>query len=105
MPAYTYVYILANTFKHRYIGVTSDIEHRIWQHKNHAFPGSFTARYGIDRLVYFERYGRITAAIAREKERKGWLRIKKIQLIVETNPDWNDLSEEWGKPIKPYQGS
>jgi putative endonuclease len=101
MPAYTYVYILANTFKHLYIGVTSELEKRIWQHKNHAFPGSHTDRYNIDRLVYFERFGRITAAIAREKELKGWLRIKKIELIVASNPDWKDLSEDWGKPMEP----
>jgi putative endonuclease len=72
---------------------------RVWQHKNGTFEG-FTCRYKIDRLVYFERYGDIRLASAREKAIKGWLRVKKVQLIVSQNPEWRDLSAEWGKPIE-----
>jgi putative endonuclease len=97
-----YVYILASSFKHLYIGITTEIEVRIRQHKNHTYPNSFTARYKIDQLVYLERYALVTTAIAREKQLKRWSRIKKIRLIVSQNPTWQDLSEEWGKPIAPY---
>ncbi len=98
---FAYVYILASSFKHLYVGVTSTLEHRIWQHRSGAFPGSFTERYKIDRLVYFERYTDIRTAIAREKQLKRWSRVKKIRLIVANNPTWRDLSEDWGKPIEP----
>ena len=60
-----YVYILASGFKHLYIGVTSELEERIWQHKNGAFPGSFTDKYNIKHLVSFERLGDMAGAIAR----------------------------------------
>ena len=103
MREFGYVYILASGFKHLYIGVTSDIEQRIFDHKNGTFPGSFTDRYNINQLVYLEQYGDIRVAIAREKQLKRWSRIKKIRLIVETNPDWKDLSEEWGKPVEPFR--
>ena len=85
MPEYAYVYILASSFKHLYIGFTTNLEQRVWQHKNQTFPDSFTARYRIDHLVYFERYSLITRGIAREKELKGWRRSKKIALIVANN--------------------
>jgi len=103
MPTYGYVYILASSFKHLYIGMTTDLEGRVWKHKNKFYPDSFTAKYKIDQLVYFERYGLVTRAIAREKELKGWLRSKKIALIVANNPDWKDLSEKWGKPVEPFR--
>jgi putative endonuclease len=104
MLEYAYVYILASSFKHLYIGFTTKLEQRIWQHKNHTFPDSFTARYRIDHLVYFERYSLMTRGIAREKELKGWLRSnwlrsKKIAVIIASNPDWTDLSKDWGKPL------
>jgi putative endonuclease len=102
MDEFAYVYILANGFKRLYIGVTTNLQERIWEHKNHIYPGSFTARYNITQLVYFERYSLITTAIAREKELKGWLRIRKIALIVGENPTWKDLSAEWGKPLGPW---
>ncbi len=85
--------------------MTSELEERIWKHKNGAFPGSFTDRYNIKDLVYFERFGDMPSAIAREKQLKRWSRIKKIRLIVATNPDWRDLSEDWGKPVKLFDGS
>jgi putative endonuclease len=102
-PEQAYVYILANTFQHLYIGITTDLEIRVSQHKKHTFSDSFTARYKIDKLVYFERFSLITAAIAREKQVKRWSRIKKIRLIVAQNPTWEDLSESWGKPIPPFR--
>ncbi len=103
MHEISYVYILASAFKHLYIGVTAEIEHRILQHKNHSFPDGFTARYNIKDLVYFERFADLPSAIARKKQLKRWSRIKKIRLIVAENPTWRDLSADWGKPIEPFQ--
>ncbi|MDR3745232.1 MAG: GIY-YIG nuclease family protein [Acidobacteriaceae bacterium] len=97
-----YVYILANSFHRIYTGVTNDMMVRVKQHKSADDPKSFTAQYGIDKLVYFERFQYIDTAIAREKEIKGWLRSKKIALIVQHNPTWQDLSEDWGKPMEPF---
>jgi putative endonuclease len=85
-----------------YIVATTEIEIRVAKHKNHAYAASFTARYNIDKLVYFERFTTVTAAIARETQLKGWLRQRKIALIVASNPDWHDLSEPWTKPMKPW---
>jgi putative endonuclease len=77
-----------------YTGVTNSLERRVWQHRNGTF-GGFTCKYKCDRLVYFEEYGEITQAIAREKEIKGWTRAKKNALIATTNPEWNNLAEDW----------
>ncbi len=89
------VYILTNyqqtTF---YIGVTSDLQKRIWEHKNKVVEG-FTQKYNVDRLVYYEITGDIEAALNREKQLKRWHRDWKINLIKETNPEFNDLSLEW----------
>jgi putative endonuclease len=101
MQKQAYVYILASSFQKLYIGVTTEIEIRIKQHKEGRFKDSFTSRYKIDRLVYFERFTEISPAIAREKQLKRWSRIKKIRLIVSQNPTWQDLSQEWGIPIEP----
>ena len=103
--SYAYVYILASSFKRLYVGVTTGLEKRVWEHKNDMHPDSFTSRYRIDRLVYFERFGDIQAAIAREKQLKGLLRSKKIALIVASNPAWKDLSLEWGRPVEPFYES
>ena len=89
-----YVYIMTNRSKTLYTGVTGYLERRVLEHKQ-GIKGEFAARYKIDRLVYFERFGDIHAAIAREKQIKGLLRIRKIALIVSMNPAWRDLSEEW----------
>jgi putative endonuclease len=97
-----YVYIMASSFKKIYIGVTTQIEIRVAQHKRAASPDSHTARYVIDKLVYLERFTTITAAIGREKQLKGWLRRRKLELIISTNPAWLDLSADWGKAIEPY---
>ena len=100
MPQYGYTYILASKGKRLYVGITTQLEHRVSQHKTKADPRCFTARYNIDQLVYYERHPLITAAIAREKELKGWLRVRKIALIVAHNPTWKDLSLEWGQPLE-----
>ena len=99
MDEIAYVYILANVFKKLYIGVTNDLEVRVCQHKQKKNPTSHTSKYNITQLVYLERFTTITAAIHREKVLKGWLRIRKLELIISTNPTWRDLSEDWGKPI------
>jgi putative endonuclease len=70
--------------------VTSHLEQRTFEHKQ-SIKGEFAARYKIDRLVYFESFDSIHSAIAREKQIKGLLRIKKIALIVSMNPEWRDL--------------
>ncbi|MHB1368336.1 MAG: GIY-YIG nuclease family protein [Eubacteriales bacterium] len=89
---YYYVYILTNMDnKVLYIGVTSNILRRISEHKNNIHKG-FTSKYNVYKLVYYEYTTDIIAAINREKQLKGWIRAKKIQLIENKNPDWRDLS-------------
>jgi putative endonuclease len=92
-PVY-FVYIMTNRSKTLYTGVTSNLMRRVRQHKEE-IGSSFTSKYKLDRLVYFERFQDIHNAIEREKRIKGWLRVKKIALIVSVNPAWKDLSEEW----------
>jgi putative endonuclease len=94
MPEQAYVYIMASSFQRLYNGITTEIGVRISQHKNGWYPDSFTSRYKIDKLVYFERFARIPEAIAREKQLKRWSRIKKLRLIVAQNPTWQDLNAE-----------
>lgn len=89
-----YVYILTNRSKTLYTGVTGNLEKRVFEHKHNLTPG-FASRYRIDRLVYFERFGDVHAAIAREKQIKGLTRVKKMALVVSINPGWNDLSLGW----------
>jgi putative endonuclease len=88
------VYILSSRSRALYIGVTSDLLRRIHQHRTHAVPGH-TARYRINRLVYFETTEDVHAAIEREKTLKGLRREKKIRLIDAVNPRWDDLASEW----------
>jgi putative endonuclease len=97
---FAYVYIMANDWQVLYVGVTSTLEQRVWQHKEEHFSNSFTARYHLHKLVYFERFSTVPVAIAREKQIKGWRRARKIELIVKENPGWKDLSAEWVKRIK-----
>jgi putative endonuclease len=104
METFAYVYILSGDSKRLYIGLTTKFEKRIAQHKDEVFPDSFSARYNIKRLVYFERFSDIQVAIAREKQLKRWSRIKKVALIVAHNPAWRDLSAEWGTPVEPFSG-
>jgi putative endonuclease len=89
-----YVYIMASKSRTLYTGVTSNLERRVLQHRGKVFPG-FTARYNINRLVHYEVFGEIVAAIAREKQIKSWGRAKKIALIESLNRDWKDLSAAW----------
>jgi len=86
-----HVYILANRTRTLYTGVTSDLKARVFEHKSHSVPG-FTARYNVDRLVYFEEYGEPVLAIEREKQIKMLNRAKKIALIERENPEWLDLA-------------
>ena len=86
-----YIYIMANkTNTTIYIGVTSDIMKRVWQHKNKVIDG-FTKHYNVDKLVYYEETTDVNSAIAREKQLKGWNRAKKNKLIESINPNWDDL--------------
>ena len=85
------IYILASDrIGTLYVGVTSDLIGRTWQHREHVVDG-FTKRYGVTRLVWYELHDTMETAIAREKQIKKWNRIWKIRLIEETNPYWNDL--------------
>ncbi len=93
-PKTYFVYIMGNRSKTLYVGVTNNLLRRVREHKEGRASG-FTARYKLDRLVYFERFEDVRNAIEREKVIKGWLRIKKIGLIVSVNPAWSDLSTEW----------
>ncbi len=87
-----YVYILANaTNVAIYTGVTRDLVRRVAQHRTHAVPNSYTARYHITKLVYFETTPSIQSAIAREKQIKSWSRARKNALVVRRNPHWADL--------------
>jgi putative endonuclease len=87
-----FVYILTN--KHNtvlYTGVTRDLMRRVYEHKTHADPYSFTAKYNVDKLVYFEETSDVRAAIEREKQIKSWSRSRKTDLIFQMNPQWVDL--------------
>jgi len=87
-----YVYILASTTNFSvYVGVTKDLVRRVYEHKNHLDSQSFTSRYDVHKLVYFEQTTDIRAALEREKQLKGWRRSKKNALIEKTNPEWKDL--------------
>lgn len=87
-----YVYILASvTNVTVYIGVTSDLVRRVYEHRNHFDPESFTSKYGVYKLVYFEQTSDVRAALEREKQLKGWRRSKKNALIEMVNPEWKDL--------------
>jgi len=86
-----WVYIMTNRPDGTlYIGVTSDLARRVWEHRNDVLEG-FTKRYGLKRLVYCERHEDIQAAILREKALKTWRRAWKVRLIVANNPTWDDL--------------
>ena len=89
-----YVYILTNKSGTLYVGVTNNLERRVFDHKNHLVEG-FTKKYNITKLIYYEATEDINAAITREKQIKGWLRKKKIALIESVNPEWKDLTENW----------
>ena len=90
-----YVYILSNaTDVAIYTGVTNNLLRRVYEHKQNIDPGSFTAKYNIHKLVYFEETSDIRSAIEREKQIKSWSRKKKNKLVETFNPKWMDLYNE-----------
>ena len=99
-----YVYILSSLSGTLYTGITNSLYRRTLQHKGKETPG-FTSKYGVDRLVYYEVFHDVRAAIRREKEIKGWTRRKKIALIEGMNPKWQDLAEGWGEEMPPLTWS
>ncbi len=103
-----YVYIMASRSRTLYIGVTNDLERRVLEHQPGAL-GGFTQKYNVNRLIYYEESNDVQAAIAREKQLKGWRRSKKLALIELANPEWDDLSENWftgqrDPPLRPPAG-
>lgn len=89
-----YVYIMTNFSRTLYTGVTGDLQRRVCEHKRKLVPG-FTSKCNITQLVYFESTPDIAAALAREKQIKGWVRAKKVALIESVNPGWEDLATTW----------
>ena len=90
-----YVYILTNwNNKVMYIGVTSNLERRVYEHKHKMVEG-FTQKYNVNKLVYFEETSDVLSAIEREKTIKKWRREKKNALVLKANEQWKDLSEGW----------
>jgi putative endonuclease len=91
-----YVYIMSNKTKTLYTSFTNDLHRRVCEHKQKAVKG-FTNRYNITMLVYYEEHWEPSQGIEREKQIKGWLRSKKIELIESLNPDWKDLASDWSQ--------
>ena len=90
-----YVYILTNRLNTvLYTGVTHDLLKRLYEHEQHLDPESFTAKYHVHKLIYYEATGDIRSAIAREKEIKGWTRAKKEKLIATINPSLRNLKQD-----------
>ena len=89
-----FVYIMTSAKGTLYIGMTNNLHRRVYEHKHKVNKG-FTSRYDVNRLVLVETFGDVQDAIAREKQIKGWRRSKKLELIREMNPKWEDLSEGW----------
>ncbi len=94
MSDHFYVYILTNKSRTLYIGYTNDLYERVIEHRQKKGT-AFTARYNINKLLYWETYGCDRDALDEEKQLKGWTRAKKIDLINMMNPTWRDLSEGW----------
>ena len=89
-----FVYMMASKTRTLYIGITNNLERRVWEHKQKETPG-FTKRYDVTMLVYYESFGDVTVAIGREKELKAWRREKKVALLESVNPKWQDLAADW----------
>ena len=90
-----FVYILSNWDDSvLYIGVTSNLARRLYEHR-HGLADGFTKKYNVHKLVHYEYTNDVRSALEREKQLKGWRRSKKNALISKTNPDWNDLSNQW----------
>jgi len=88
------VYMVASNSRVLYIGMTNNLERRVFEHKNDVIDG-FSKQYRCHRLVYYESFDDVRKAIDREKQLKRWNREKKVFLIERTNPTWEDLAEEW----------
>jgi putative endonuclease len=93
-PKTYYVYIMSGASETLYTGMTNDLERRVFEHKNKVIKG-FTSRFKLNRLLYFEEFNDALDAIAAEKKIKGWLRVKKLDLIRTINPEFKGLSEDW----------
>ncbi len=93
-----YVYIMSSKSRVLYVGVTGFLLSRVLRHKSDE-GGAFTSKYRVHRLVYYQAFQNIGDAIARETVIKSWRREKKVALIRENNPTWEDLAADWGKPI------
>ncbi|MBI3586259.1 MAG: GIY-YIG nuclease family protein [Ignavibacteriales bacterium] len=89
-----YIYIMTNKSRTLYTGFTNNPERRVYEHK-HKINSGFTSKYNITKLVYYEVAFDADARIAREKQIKGWLRVKKVALVESVNPEWNDLASDW----------
>jgi putative endonuclease len=100
MAVQSMVYILANPYRTIYIGVTGNIERRLWEHR-FGEDGGWTKKYGLERLIYFECFPDMASAIRRETQLKKWNRAKKLRLIESINPKWLDLSADWTKDQLP----
>ena len=86
-----YIYMMTNKYRNvLYTGVTNDLIRRVYEHRNHLVKDSFTAKYHVDRLVYFESTSEVKSAIEREKQIKSWNRAKKNTLVESQNPTWED---------------
>jgi len=90
------VYILSNSAATLYIGMTGNLDQRIFDHDTKRDLNSFASRYNLDRLIFVETFPTAAQAIAREKQLKGWSRVKKLNLIREQNPEFRDLSLDYG---------
>jgi putative endonuclease len=97
-----YVYMMASLTGTLYTGVTNSIGRRSAEHK-FGEGSQFTARYGVNRLVYYEAFHYVNNAIGREKQIKGWRRSRKVALIESQNPGWRDLSRDFGRQFQPPQ--
>jgi len=98
-----HVYLLSSRSHVLYTGITNDLMSRVSQHRE-GKVSSFTAQYRIHRLVYFETFHNVSAAIAREKQIKSWTREKRVELIQATNPTWLDLAADWFSPYPRKAG-
>ena len=95
-----YVYLMANRSKTLYVGMTNDLQRRVYEHK-HMVKDGFTRRYLVDRLLYYEVTDDVSSAIAREKQIKGWRRSKKVALVESRNPRWQDLASDFADSQPP----
>ena len=99
-----YVYIVGSRTRNLYTGITNNLERRVYEHKRGLVPG-FTRKYRVNRLMYFEVFHDVRAAIEREKQIKSWTRAKRIALLESQNPTWGDLAAEWDARWKRVERS